>query len=47
MEVEPERRSRQPAANEAYQYYFTSTRSLKDGKETGETVEKKEKVVDG
>jgi hypothetical protein len=33
--------------NDAYEYYFTSTRNYKDGKETGETVEKKEKIVDG
>lgn len=47
MEVENERKSKQPATDDVYEYYFTSTRSLKDGKETGETVEKKEKIVEG
>lgn len=45
MEVEGERVP--SIANDSYKYHFTSSRQLKDGKETGETVEKKEKIVEG
>jgi len=48
MDVESDKIQQQPRRmNDAYEYYFTSTRQLKDGKETGETIEKKEKIVDG
>jgi hypothetical protein len=33
-----------PVNQNSYQYYFTSSRQFIDGKETGETVEKKEKL---
>jgi len=34
-------------SNDAYSYYYTSNRHYRNGTESGETIEKKEKLVDG
>jgi len=47
MEMERERGQALENPNNSYFYDFKSTRQIKDGKETGETIEKKEKVLDG
>jgi len=46
MEVE-QTRNQQRMPHQEYQYSFSSNRQFKDGHETGETVEKKEKLVNG